>query len=91
MSIGLRLASMNSMSTEPLEKRPTPHRLSPLAPLVRRIECDYEEMPGLRLTEAQAQRLWNLDADTCRTVLVALVQRGFLRRSTNGMYILGGA
>ena len=32
--------------------------------LVQRIDGEYHEMPGLKLTEAQAQRLWGLDADT---------------------------
>jgi hypothetical protein len=44
-------------------------------------------MPGLKLTEAQARRLWNLDSDTCRLVLVTLVQRRFLRRTATGMYV----
>ena len=37
--------------------------------LLRRIEHDYEEQPGLRLTPLQAQRLWDLDAPTSCAVL----------------------
>jgi hypothetical protein len=30
---------------------------------LRRVKGEYLEMPGLRLTPAQAQRLWGLDRD----------------------------
>ena len=45
------------------------------------------EMPGLSLTERQAQRLWHLDSDACRLLFAALVDNGFLRRSPRGGYI----
>ena len=61
-----------------------------LSPLVQRIESEYREMPGLRLTAAQAQRLWALDANTCRVILAALVRKRFLRRTANGMYLRAG-
>jgi hypothetical protein len=79
------------MLTETLENLPATERLRRLAPLVRRIEGEYHEMPGLKLTEAQAQRLWDLDSDTCHIVLVTLVQRRFLRRTTKGMYVRAAA
>ena len=64
-------------------------RAAPEAPLVllRRIQGEYVEMPGLILTEAQAQRLWALDDRTCRIVLAALVERSFLRRTSAGAYV----
>ena len=43
--------------------------------LVQRIEREYSEMPGLRLTEGQAQRLWDLDADTCHIWAVCMCFR----------------
>jgi len=46
--------------------------------LIRRIEAEYLEMPGLQLTRAQAQRLWAVDHATCSLVLDVLVNRGFL-------------
>jgi len=55
--------------------------------LVQRIQGEYDEMPGLKLTEAQARRLWGLDAETCHTILVTLMQRRFLRRTATGMYV----
>ena len=36
--------------------------------ILRRIRGEYLEMPGLRLTSVQAQRLWGLDARTCASV-----------------------
>jgi hypothetical protein len=58
--------------------------LSPL--LLLRISREYEEQPGLRLTPAQAQRLWGLDGPTCRTALIALVEAGVLQRSRDGQF-----
>ena len=52
-----------------------------------RVRSEYLEMPGLKLTEAQARRLWGLDGHTCRAVLATLVDRGFLKRSANGTYV----
>ena len=33
--------------------------------VLQRIQGEYVEMPGLRLTPAQAQRLWGLERDVC--------------------------
>jgi hypothetical protein len=54
--------------------------------LVRRIQGEYLEMPGLRLTREQAQRLWALDDETCVTILNALVEHRFLVRGSDGRY-----
>ncbi len=56
--------------------------------LVRRIEGEYAEMPVLSLTEAQAERLWGLDAPQCRTVLVRLMREHFLRKTRDGRYVM---
>src|SRR4029450_7578964 len=45
----------------------------PLEDILRRIRGEYIEMPGHRLTVAQAQRLWGLDRAACDAVLGALV------------------
>ena len=52
--------------------------------IIRRIQGEFMEMPGLRLTDAQAQRLWGLDAATCSVLLDALVATGFLVRTRDG-------
>jgi hypothetical protein len=54
--------------------------------ILKRIRGEYLEMPGLRLSHVQAQRLWGLDAETCTELLDILVQSGFLCRSSNGAY-----
>jgi hypothetical protein len=58
-----------------------------MSALLVRVQSEYLEMPGLKLTEAQARRLWGLDRDTCRVVLVTLIERAFLKRSLNGHYV----
>jgi hypothetical protein len=54
--------------------------------LIARIQAEYREMPGLSLTRTQAQRLWQLDEHTCRTVLTRLVATGFLQLTAKGHY-----
>ncbi|HSC26046.1 MAG TPA: hypothetical protein VLD67_02155 [Vicinamibacterales bacterium] len=53
---------------------------------LRRIFGEYLEMPGLRLTPAQAQRLFGLDGPTCAMLLDFLVEAGFLCRVGAGAY-----
>jgi hypothetical protein len=54
---------------------------------LERVQGEYREMPGLSLTESQAQRLWGLDSTACHALFQALLQSGFLRRTNNGAYI----
>jgi hypothetical protein len=60
-----------------------------MATLLRRIQCEYREMPGLKLTEAQARRLWDIDGGTCRLVLTTLLEQRFLKRTSSGTYVRG--
>jgi hypothetical protein len=60
--------------------------LAGASPAVRRIYADYQEMPGLRVTLAQARRLWSLDEAACREALDVLVAKGVLARSESGTY-----
>ena len=55
--------------------------------LLRRIESEYREMPGMCVTAAQARRLWGLDATTCNFVLATLIERRVLRRTARGTYV----
>jgi hypothetical protein len=54
---------------------------------VSRARAEYLEMPGLKLTSAQAARLWTLDSDTCDAVLTTLVGERFLVRTPNASFI----
>ena len=51
--------------------------------LLQRVRSEFTEMPGLRLTVAQASRLWNTDAETSVALLDALVELHFLRLTNN--------
>ncbi len=55
--------------------------------LLRRIRGEYLEMPGLRLTVAQAERLWGLERTACDALLGALVDAKFLARTRDGAFI----
>src|SRR5262252_7161861 len=55
--------------------------------VLRRVQCEFLEMPGLRLTEAQARRLWGLDAASCGALLGALVDQKFLFRTRDGAFM----
>jgi hypothetical protein len=52
--------------------------------LVRRVREEFREMPGLRLTVAQASRLWGLERDLCRNLIESLVASAFLRWTAGG-------
>jgi hypothetical protein len=54
---------------------------------LRRVQGEYIEMPGLRLTTAQAQRLWGLDRAACDALLGALVDAKFLFRTRDGAFV----
>ena len=47
----------------------------------------YAHMPGLRLTCEQACRLYGLNDARCQGMFDALVDAGFLSRSSGGTYI----
>ena len=59
----------------------------PLDDVLRRVQGEYIEMPGLRLTTAQAQRLWGLDRAACDALLGALVDAKFLFRTRDGAFM----
>ena len=54
---------------------------------VRLIQSEYAEMPGLHLSKRQAQRMWNLDAQSTDVIFGALEASNFLRRMPNDVYI----
>jgi hypothetical protein len=76
------------MLTETLDGQRSPDtHLDGMQAMIRRIESEYDEMPGLTLTEAQARRLWSLDQRSCRLALAVLLERRFLRRTATGLYV----
>ncbi len=55
--------------------------------VLRRVQGEFLEMPGLRLTQPQARRLWGLDAAMCDALLSALVDANFLFRTRDGAFM----
>lgn len=72
------MARLNMPPARKLDHEPkNPH------PTVR-LTAEFREMPGLRLTTRQTARLIGVDVETASSVLKTLVDRGFLRATTNG-------
>lgn len=55
-----------------------------------RIQAEFAEMPGLRLTLPQASRLFNLERTLCERVLETLVDKRVLSQSGT-MFVRSGA
>lgn len=55
--------------------------------IVDRVKGEFIEMPGLRLTESQARRMWSLEPSLCTAVLTELVDNGFLLRTRDGAFV----
>ena len=54
--------------------------------MLQRIAGEYREMPSLRLTAVQAQRLFHLDAESCSELLRELVQLDVLTCAVDGRH-----
>lgn len=54
---------------------------------VELIQMEYAEMPGMKLTFWQAQRLWNLSDELCQRALAVLIRSGFLAETPDGFYV----
>jgi hypothetical protein len=62
----------------------------PVCDAVQLIQMEYAEMPDLKLTFWQAQRLWSLSAELCERALTSLVGSGFLMLTSSGFYVRRG-
>jgi hypothetical protein len=56
-----------------------------------RIQMEYVEMPGLKLTPTQIGRLCGLPQEVCEGALALLLRTGFLRQSHDGAFLRPGA
>ncbi|OFV90066.1 MAG: hypothetical protein A3H95_16915 [Acidobacteria bacterium RIFCSPLOWO2_02_FULL_64_15] len=54
--------------------------------LLRRVRGEFEEMPGLTLTLAQAGRLFGISSDACARIFGQLSEEGLLQPSRHGGY-----
>jgi hypothetical protein len=82
--------SMNGELVSVASRRATLDRRDHIArqALLRRIRSEFEEMPCMRLTCAQAQRLFALKPEVCGRVLAELVRNGTLCRMSGDRYRL---
>ena len=53
---------------------------------LQRLRGEFLEMPGLRLTVQQAERLCGVDPAACKAILDALVEAKFLSVRQDGSY-----
>jgi len=65
----------------------TPQPVRSSDEVLRRVQGEFMEMPGLCLTRAQARRLWGLDEASCDALLGALVDAKFLFRTRTGSFM----
>ena len=64
----------------------TSARSYPLEELLQRVRAEYQDMPSLRLTPSQAQRLFGLEPSTCIAILETLLNEHFLFRTKDGLF-----
>jgi hypothetical protein len=76
------------MMDAPNYVRIVPDRRDPVSreQLLNRVRAEFEEMPCLRLTRSQAQRLFGLRSDVCARVLETLVAHHALCREGDDRY-----
>src|SRR5258705_13161894 len=84
---GIRVARSGKFPSAIRKREETMTAQQPLDDVLRRVQGEYREMPGLRLTTAQAQRLWGLDRAACDALLGALVDAKFLFRTRDGAFM----
>jgi hypothetical protein len=63
-----------------------PTQAPEFAVVLRRAEAEFLEMPGLKLTESQAARLWASNSALCRAVLMRLVETRFLIQTRHAAF-----
>ena len=87
MALGLLKRERFAIHQERTKEMNMAAQPQPIDDVLRRVQGEYTEMPGLRLTTAQAQRLWGLDRSACDTLLGALVEAKFLFRTRDGAFV----
>ncbi|MGE5297739.1 MAG: hypothetical protein ACM3KM_01090 [Acidobacteriaceae bacterium] len=60
----------------------------PFERVLQRVRGEFTEMPCLKLTAAQAQRLCGIKEDTWASVSQHLLEQGFLRQTASGAFAL---
>ena len=86
------------MSLDDIKGRPV--RISSLPPgfverrnharreaLVRRILAEFDDMPGMALSQKQAGRFLGIDDTACARILAGLMRDGELRRNAQTLWV----
>ena len=81
--MSIRGKAMTSVEA-PLAER---HHDEGITSLLHRVRSEFLEMPGLRLTPAQAARLWGIERHTSERILDGLTLAGFLLKNREGAYL----
>jgi len=68
-----------------------PRGVLPCEETLRRVRAEFLEMPGLKLTVPQAQRLWGVDRSTCEALIEELTEARFLSKTRDGAVVLRAA
>ena len=59
----------------------------PILETLVRMQTEWIEMPQLKITRRQAQRLWSLSNEVCETAFATLIRKGFLVQAPDGAYV----
>jgi hypothetical protein len=78
------LALRPAVAALPTERRHLVHRKQ----LSNRVRGEFEEMPGMCLTVAQASRLFHVQPDVCARLFSELIDDGVLILKIDGRYRL---
>jgi DNA-binding IclR family transcriptional regulator len=84
LDITLVPAVVRLPATVPTERR----NIAVRASLLRRIHCEFEEMPGMSLTLSQATALFGISRDAGSRILMGLTEQRVLRLRSDGRYVL---
>jgi hypothetical protein len=69
------------------ESKEKPMHFTQIQDAVELLQMEYHEMPDLKLTPRQAQRLFNLPSELCEHALSTLTSSGFLFQTGDGSYV----
>lgn len=69
-----------------IDQTPTTADVTTLELLLRRIRGEFRDMPGLKLTPAQASRLFGVEPTLCERLFMALVEGRHLLQGPDGRF-----
>jgi hypothetical protein len=84
-----RAGGASRSSQVPAFQQTPPDRRNPASreQLLRRVRAEFDELQGLTLTLAQAERLFCLREDVCVRILDTLIREGLLVLRPDALYV----